>query len=139
MIPSKDNPSPRTMALRYASLTLLTIYLTSMIVFVIWIGRFSIGEPGMRLDKDTVGVYGVQQLARENGGFTLVKIDSAGVAAKAGLRVGDKIVAVDGVEIKEDPTMYDYGLVRAAMQLRVERSGHTEEIALLMCNSQDMI
>ncbi len=132
MIPSKDTPSPRTMAFRYASLTLLTIYLTSMIVFVIWIGGVTTGSPGMRLDKDTVGVYGVRKLIRENGGFTIIKVDSARVAAKAGLRVGDKIVAVDSVEIKEDPRIYDLVLARAKMQVRVERSGHTEEVALVM-------
>jgi len=129
---SIHNPSRWTMVFRYASLTLLTIYLTSMTVFVIWIGGVTTGSPGMRLDKDTVGYYGVRQLARENGGFTIIKVDSAGAAEKAGLRVGNKIVAVDGVEIKEDPRIYDLILARAKMQVRVERSGHTEDVALVM-------
>lgn len=129
---SKNNPSRRTMVFRYTCLTLLTIYIISMIIFVFLIVGVGEGNPGMRLDKDGVGISDVWQLARAKGSFTITQVDSAGLAAKAGLRVGDQIIAVNDVEIKEDPTAYDYGLVRCKMQLRVERNGHTEDVALIM-------
>jgi regulator of sigma E protease len=67
----------------------------------------------------------------------LGEIKAGGPAALAGLRAGDRVLAVDGVAVEDAQTLRDHirGSVREGKPLaqhwRVERAGRTEEIEVL--------
>ena len=89
-----------------------------------------------RLDDGGVGPIGVESFAASS----IVGVaDEEGLAARAGVRTGDRIVAVNGVEVADR-----YGLAKAigradgALELDVRRSlGDTEERLLLTIQNDE--
>jgi carboxyl-terminal processing protease len=70
----------------------------------------------------------------EEGGLRVFAVPSDGPAARAGLEVGDVIVAIDGVEIEgmSPPQIGDQlrGPVGTRVELRVVRGGRTLTVAV---------
>jgi regulator of sigma E protease len=101
------------------------------------------GQRRTTLELDTLGVSEVDAKLMQRIGLgnafsepVLGKVTEGGPAAKAGLRVGDRVLAIDGVVVIDASRVRD--LIRASgssgaprtMQWRVERAGQVLELAV---------
>jgi sigma-B regulation protein RsbU (phosphoserine phosphatase) len=111
MTSQKDTISKRTLVFRYAALSILTAYLTTMVAtsFLLlhrevqssntyrgwWMGNLG----------GSASFYDFGRIRRA-GGVIVASVDPVSPAEKAGLEVGDTIIAVNGVTLTEHPQAY---------------------------------
>jgi serine protease Do len=97
-------------------------------------GRVRIAWPGMMLQPITP--YVAQRLGfSDTGGLVVSRLDPGGPAARAGVQVGDRILAVNGAPIRsvDDAQRGIYGAsVGDRLRLKVERGGQTRDVALTL-------
>ena len=132
MAGSKDKITKRELFFRYLSLILLTAYLAGMCIVIIWLGTVWTGSTGMKTDGDTLSLYRARYFVRQNAGITIIKVDSGGAAAKAGLRVGDRITAVNGLKLSESPEAYSQAEAGSRMEVQLARGSGVENITLYL-------
>jgi len=71
------------------------------------------------------------------GGLVLTKVQPATGAEKAGLRVGDIVLSIDGTDTTDGPTMVNL-LAKyepeARVKLKIERDGRARTVSLTLCD-----
>jgi serine protease Do len=100
-------------------------------------GRVRTAWPGMTLQPVTP--YIAQRLGfRDLGGMVVSRVESGGPAARAGVRVGDRIRKVNGqsVDSVDDAQRSIYGAaVGDQLRLVVERDGKTQNLSLTLAEA----
>ncbi len=64
------------------------------------------------VNNSYVGIGVTIQVEEENPGFAIIKVNEGGPAEEAGLQVGDRIIAVDGTDIREMTSTETSSLVK---------------------------
>ena len=97
-------------------------------------GRIRVAWPGLSLQPVTP--YLARRLGwREAGGFVVTRVERGGPADKAGVQVGDRLVAVNGVTLNsvDDVQRSIYGAtVGDRLALRLERGGRRFDTGLVL-------
>ena len=82
-----------------------------------------------QMSNSYVGIGVTIQLAEDQKGFRVMKVNDGGPADQAGMLAGDKIVAVDGVDVREMTIDQTSALVKGekntTVDITVERAGET--------------
>jgi sigma-B regulation protein RsbU (phosphoserine phosphatase) len=137
----KDQIPRLTLLFRYFVLAVMTIVLTAMVIASFWMVhlfvRYHYVDPGFGGDKlDFRGAYWNIYQIRERGGVVVASVDPTSAAEKAGIQVGDSIVAVNGIKLKEHPQAFFSPFVGARpgkkIQIELIRNGVTEHRVLVV-------
>jgi C-terminal processing protease CtpA/Prc len=112
----KEKIPPLTLIFRYLTLSVMTLVLTAMVIASFWMVHSFVNfvylEPGISAGSLSLGYQDIF-LIREKGAIVVTGVDSGSAAEKAGIQVGDSIIAVNGVRLKEKPQAYFRPLLRA--------------------------
>jgi S1-C subfamily serine protease len=137
----KDQIPRLTLLFRYFILAVMTVVLTAMVIASFWMVhlfvRYHYVDPGFSGDKlDFRGTYWNIYQIRERGGVVVASVDPTSAAEKAGIQVGDSIIAVNGIKLKEHPQAFFRPFVGARpgkeIQLELIRNGVTEHRVLVL-------
>jgi phosphoserine phosphatase RsbU/P len=110
-----DNIRTRTMVFRYASIILLATYLLIQLIMSFGEDDMMSSQSGITLQDWKKGrKYAMLPKIRAGGFVVVAKVDSGSIAEKANVNVGDTIVAVDGILLKDKPQLY-YRLINVPM------------------------
>ncbi|MCK1544815.1 serine hydrolase [Bradyrhizobium sp. 179] len=102
-----------------------------------YVGRYDFGGSTSSLDRqilvaDGNGWIGLESVVAETGGLRVIKLASAGPAAKAGVLAGDLITSVSGASIRgltlEAALHRISGTANAAIELKIMRSKQSDPL-----------
>ncbi len=141
MSPEKNQIPPLTLIFRYLTLAVMTVVLTAMVIASFWMVHLDV-----RRWSVYAGFYGDQvgdmddyeqiPKMRERGSVVVAEVSPLGPAEKAGIQVGDSIVGVNGVKLKDNPQAYFRAFVGARPGKRIElelvRNGITKKQVLVL-------
>ena len=137
----KEQISSLTLLFRYFVLTVMTIVLTAMVIASFWMVhlfvRYHYVDPGFGGDKldFRITYWNIYQI-RERGGVIVASVDPTSAAEKAGIQVGDSIMAVNGLRLKDFPQAFFRAFIGAhsgkEIELELKRKGVTEKRLLVL-------
>ena len=137
----KEQISSLTLLFRYFVLTVMTLTLTAMVVASFWMVhlfvRYHYVDPGFGGDKlDFRGTYWNIYQIRERGGVIVASVDPTSAAEKAGIQVGDSIIVVNGLRLKDFPQAFFRAFIGSRsgkeIELELKRKGVTEKRLLVL-------
>jgi len=141
MSPEKNQIPPLTLIFRYFVLAVMTLALTSMVIASFWMVHLSVRlwsvDAGFSSDQ-LGGMDDYEQIPkiRERGSVVVAEVSPLGPTEKAGIQVGDSIVGVNGVKLKDNPQAYFRAFVGARPGKRIElefvRNGITKKQVLVL-------
>jgi len=113
MTSQKDTLSKRTPIFRYIILSAMTTILLAMLVVTCWMilsliryQYVSVGFEGKDINRHGLFPAGDIFVIKQRGGVVISEMKFRYAAAKAGLNVGDSIIAVNGVSLNETPQAF---------------------------------
>ncbi len=130
---SIDTISKRTLVFRCSLVALLTVILTFIVIHWIWSldafpkflsNQSALGLNYIRSPGDTSMLFGnIYEInsIRKNGGLTVASdIDSSVLAFQWGIRPGDKITAINGISLQENPKVFYRAFSKKAKGQKLE-------------------
>lgn len=143
MAQTQETISKRTLVLRYAALTVLTAYLTTMIAISFMLlqleVRYSENYIGWSM-SNVSGFWGLYDLSRvrKSGGAIIESVEPLSPAEQGGLYAGDTITALNGVDLTKHPETYFQFLIHAnpgdSTSLTVRRGSTTRLTKIVTAN-----
>ena len=136
----KDQIPRLTLLFRYFVLTVMTLALTVMLVASFWmihlLVQFWRFGPDFGSDLDGLAPYSNIYQIRKTGAVVVTGVWPNSSAEKAGIQVGDSIIGVSGINLKETPQAFYHPFLGAGpgkkIQLELKRNGVTEHRVLVL-------
>lgn len=106
----------------YIFLLLLSLLFSSFSISYAQTFKLQANSSESSYGKSNKGILGVKYLHRQNSESTVIQVYPNTPAERAGIRVGDKIVAVDGVSVRPYDANHVFALIEGPPGLPVDLS-----------------